>query len=169
MDEIYKKIDGYENYEISNLGNVKNTNTNRILKQYKNPDGYYIVVLSKNGITKSLTIHKLVGLHFIPNPDNLREIDHIDRNKTNNSISNLRWISKSNNCRNKSKKQNTSSKFMGVCFDKANGKYVAKIRINNKKKHIGCYATEEDAAKAWDDYIKLHNLTEFYTLNFPEN
>ena len=58
---------------------------------------------------------------------------------------------------------------MGVCFDKREGKYKARISINNKQKHIGIYEKEEDAAKAWDDYIKMHNLTEFYTLNFPDN
>ena len=168
MEEIYKKIDDYENYEISNQGNVRNTDTGRILKPGKY-NGYYYVNLSKNCIRKKLKIHRLVGLHFIPNPDNLREIDHIDRNKANNSISNLRWISPSNNLRNRPKFKNSSSKYIGVSFHKGAGKYRAEIRINNKVKHIGYYEKEEDAAKAWDDYIKKHNLTEFCNLNFPDN
>ena len=167
--EEFKKIDGYDNYEISNLGNVRNTDTGRVFKPCKNRDGYLHVCLSKNGTQKDFRIHRLIALYFIPNPDNLREIDHIDRNKTNNSISNLRWISKSNNLRNRPKKQNTSSKYMGVYFDKKEGKYRAEIRINNKHKYIGNYDKEEDAGKAFDNYIKEHNLTEFYSLNFPEN
>ena len=169
MEEEFKKIEGYENYEISNLGNVRNIDTGRFLKPSKNNGGYYHLNLNKNGTIRKLYIHRLIGLHFIPNPDNLPFIDHIDRNKTNNSITNLRWISKSNNCRNKSKKQNTSSKFIGVSFHKANGKYVAQININKQNKYIGLYETEEDAGRAFDNFVKQHNLTEFYQLNFPDN
>ena len=169
MGEEFKKIEEYDNYEISNLGNVRNFDTGRILKPRKNTDGYYYVGLYKDRFQKNFYIHRLVGYAFIPNPQNLREIDHIDQNKTNNSISNLRWVSSSNNLRNRTKFKNSSSKYIGVYFHKANGKYVAQISINNKKKHIGLYETEEEAGKAWDDYVKEHNLTEFYTLNFPEN
>ena len=169
MEEEFKKIDGYDNYEVSNQGYVRNTDTGRVLKQGKNPNGYYFITLSKNGIGKSFKIHRLIGLYFIPNPENLREIDHIDRNKTNNSISNLRWISHSNNNRNKPKKQNISSKFKGVSFYKGIGKYVARIKINNKNKYIGYYDKEDDAGRAFDNFVKQHNLTEFYTLNFPDN
>ena len=168
MEEEYKKIDGYDNYEISNFGNVRNTNTGRILKNHKNIHGYYIVDLHKEGTRKTLTIHRLIGLHFIPNPDNLREIDHIDRNRTNNSITNLRWISHGNNQRNKPKKQNTTSRYKGVSFNKAKGKYEARIRFENKKIYIGIYEKGEDAAKARDAYVKEKNLTEFYQLNFPD-
>ena len=126
--EEYKKIDGYDNYEISNQGNVRNTDTGRILKLRKNCGGYLDVHLSKNGIGKKFTIHRLIGLYFIPNPQNLREIDHIDQDKANNSITNLRWVSPSNNCRNRPKIKDASSRYMGVCFDKARGKYRAQIR-----------------------------------------
>ena len=167
--EEFKKIDEYENYEISNKGNVRNTKTNRILKPRKNTEGYYIVDLYKNGIKQTLKIHRLIGFAFIPNPENLPCIDHIDRNRTKNLISNLRWISRSNNQRNKPKKTNASSKYMGVYFDKSNGKYKAQISINSKRKHIGLYETQEEAGKAFDNYVKEHNLTEFYNLNFPDN
>ena len=168
MEEIYKKIEEYEKYEVSNLGNVRNIDTGRILKPGKNgDDGYYFVILSKDRFQKNFYIHRLVGFAFIPNPQKLTDIDHIDRNKTNNSIPNLRWISKSNNLRNRTKFKNSSSKYMGVYFDKREGKYQARIKINNKHKHIGYYEKEEDAAHAFDNFVKLHNLTEFYNLNFP--
>ena len=167
--EEYKKIDGYDNYEISNLGNVRNIDTGRILKPGKNTHGYYFVNLYKDGIGKMFLVHRLIALHFIPNPDNLPCIDHIDRNRTKNSISNLRWISRSNNQRNKPKKTNASSKYMGVCFHKRRGKHQAYISINNKLKHIGYYETEDKAGRAFDNFVKQHNLTEFYELNFPDN
>ena len=113
MEEEYKKIDGYENYEVSNLGNVRNSKTNRILKPAQNNRGYYHVDLSKDGTTKTFRIHRLVGFAFIPNPENLREIDHIDRIRTNNSITNLRWVSISNNNRNKPKKTKCIIKIYG--------------------------------------------------------
>ena len=167
--EEFKKIEEYENYEVSNKGNVRNTDTGRILKPCKNNWGYLSVNLYKDGIRKKFKIHRLVGYAFIPNPENLREIDHIDQNKANNSISNLRWVSRSNNNRNRPKKQNGTSKFMGVCFDKKNEKYKAQINIDNKQIHIGYYEKEEDAAKARDAYVKEKNLTEFCNLNFPDN
>ena len=169
MEEEFKKIDGYDNYEISNLGNVRNTNTGKILKPSKNNLGYYHVVLYKDNIRKPFKIHRLIALYFIPNPENLPCIDHIDQKKANNSISNLRWISISNNSRNITKRQNTSSKYRGVSFHKGREKYVAYVRIDNKLKYIGLYEKEDEAAKAWDNFIKEHNLTEFYTLNFPDN
>ena len=169
MGEEFKKIDDYDNYEISNLGNFRNTDTNRNLKPGKNNRGYLYVNLYKDGIHKNFYIHRLVALYFIPNPENLPCIDHIDRNKTNNSITNLRWISSSNNNRNRPKFKNSLSKYMGVCFDKARGKYRAQIQINNKNKYIGLYETEEDAGRAFDNFVKQHNLTDFYNLNFPDN
>ena len=166
----YKKIDDYENYEVSNQGNVRNINTNRILKPRKNrDDGYYFVILSKKNVRKMFLIHRLVGFAFIPNPQKLTDIDHIDQDKTNNLISNLRWVSRSNNLRNRPKFKNSSSQYVGVCFNKTKRKYVANIRIDNKLIHIGYYEKEEDAAKARDAYVKEKNLTEFCNLNFPDN
>ena len=167
--EEFKKIDGYDNYEVSNLGNVRNIDTGKVLKPCINSCGYYIVNLYKDRNRKFFYTHRLIALYFIPNPENLPCIDHIDRDRTNNSISNLRWISKSNNNRNRTKMQNTSSKFIGVCFEKARGKYRAAIRFDNNKKCIGYYEKEEDAGLAFDNFVKQHNLTEFYDLNFPDD
>ena len=111
MEEIYKKIDGYDNYEISNFGN-----TGKVLKPCINSCGYYIVNLYKDRNRKSFYTHRLIALYFIPNPDNLPFIDHIDRNRANYSIQNIRWVSYSNNCRNRTKMQNLSSKYIGVIF-----------------------------------------------------
>ena len=70
MKEIFKEIIGYEGlYWISNLGNVKNKR--KILKPAINKDGYYCVNLSKKGKLKTYTVHRLVAIHFIENPDNL--------------------------------------------------------------------------------------------------
>ena len=87
--EEFRIIKDYENYEVSNFGNVRNIKTGRVLKGV-NSKGYLRVNLN-NGVRKTLRIHRLVGIAFIPNPKNKECLDHIDNNQLNNHISNLRW------------------------------------------------------------------------------
>lgn len=92
--EIWKDIEGYEGlYQVSNFGRVKSLyfGKEKILKQSKHKDEYLQVSLSRNGKKKTFTIHKLVALAFIPNPDNLLEVNHKDENKQNNHIENLEF------------------------------------------------------------------------------
>lgn len=95
--EEYKDIQGYENYLISNLGNIKNKKTNKILSTYKNHNNYVYVSLYKNGKSNKIRVHRLVGKAFIQNPDNKPEIDHIDKKRDNNIFTNLRWATHSEN------------------------------------------------------------------------
>lgn len=95
MEEIWKSIEGYPNYEVSNLGNVRRV---KMLKQYYDESkGYNVVCLSKNGNSKVVKVHQLVAKAFIPNPDNKSCIDHIDTNRTNNCVDNLRWVTHKEN------------------------------------------------------------------------
>lgn len=101
MKEVWKDIEGYEGlYQVSNLGRVKsikrNTATNRILKPH-NTNKYLQVCLCKNGSTKYKLIHRLVAEAFIPNYENLPEVNHKDEDKLNNSVSNLEWVSQAEN------------------------------------------------------------------------
>lgn len=92
MKELWKDINDYEGlYQVSNLGNVCNMKTGRILKPGKNLFGYLQVVLCKNGKGKTITVHRLVAKAFIPNPDNLPQVNHKDEDKTNNNVYNLEW------------------------------------------------------------------------------
>lgn len=98
MQEIWKDIEGYEGlYEISSLGNVRRAPSGRILKQNKNSYGYSHVGLSKEGKVKMICVHRLIANAFIPNPQNKPQVNHIDGNKSNNSISNLEWVSQKEN------------------------------------------------------------------------
>ena len=92
--ETWEDIAGYEgHYRISNTGKIYSVKSNRILKQPNQPDGYYRVRLWFNGVVKSFLLHRLVAMTFIPNPNGLPEVNHIDEDKSNNSVTNLEWLS----------------------------------------------------------------------------
>lgn len=97
MIEFFKEIEGYPNYEVSNLGTVRNRATGNVLRPGKTNMGYQKVCLCKEGQRKTLTIHRLVATAFLPNPENKREVNHIDGDKTNNRVSNLEWSTRSEN------------------------------------------------------------------------
>ena len=164
MDEEYIEIKGYDNYAISNFGNVLNITTGDFLKYNMGSNGYYQIRLSKNGIVTTYSLHQLLAKHFIPNPKLCPCVDHIDRDKTNNSISNLRWVTHQENMLNKTKRQNCSSIYKGVHFNKKSKKWECQIKIDNKKKYLGLFETELEAGRAFNNYVITNGL-EGYVLN----
>lgn len=93
IKEEWKDIPNYEGlYQISNKGIIKNKKGN-IIKSRIDHKGYAMIDLSKNNIKHTYKVHRLVAMAFIPNPNNYLEINHIDENKSNNTISNLEWCS----------------------------------------------------------------------------
>ena len=162
--ECFLPIDGYENYFVSNFGNIKNSKTNRILKPNPHPKGYKLVDLYKNGIKKPFLIHRLVGLAFLENPDNKSMIDHIDENKSNNNVKNLRWATRNDNSANQGKQINNTTGYKGVSFHKQHNKYQATISINGKSKYLGLFEKADEASKAYDTKAKVIHK-EFYYKN----
>lgn len=100
-DEIWRPVKNFEGiYEVSNLGRVKGLDRIKpngrkqkgmIRKTHLTPDGYVIVGLSKNGKSYTGKLHRMVATAFLDNPNNLKEVNHIDEDKTNNKVSNLEW------------------------------------------------------------------------------
>ena len=159
----WKKIDGFDNYSVNEKGEVRNDERGNILKWKL--DNYYRVRIWKNGKVTSYTIHRLIAIYFIPNPNNYSFIDHINNDPLDNSIDNLRWCSSSQNNRNRKKKEGTSSHFIGVYYNKSRKKWRANVRLNGEKKHIGHFETEIEAAEAYNDFVRENNLDDFNKIN----
>jgi hypothetical protein len=163
-DELFRRIDGYDNYYVSNKGNVKNNKTNKIMKPFNDTGGYKQLNLYKNGKRKMFLIHRLVAIAFIENPDNKKVIDHIDKNKANNNVKNLRWATSKVNKFNQCKYKNNTSGFKGVSFNKKANKYEARININGKTKYLKHYETPEEASEKYEIKAKeIHG--DFYYKN----
>lgn len=97
MNEIWKDIIGYELYEVSNLGRIRNKKSGKYKAPIKNWAGYMRVQLCKPNKDKIFSIHRLVAQAFIPNPNNYPEINHLDHVRHNNNVNNLEWCTRSRN------------------------------------------------------------------------
>jgi hypothetical protein len=146
--ESFRFIKNFENYMISDEGRVFSIKKHKFLKPRLNNWGYYYVSLYNYNIKKNFTVHRLVGLHFLENPENKKLIDHINNNKLDNRLNNLRWCSYTENNINKKISNRNTSEIKGVYFNKKCNKYLARIMINNKYKYIGCFKTLEQATIA---------------------
>ena len=102
--EEWRDIKDYEGlYQVSNLGRVKSLRfgKEKILKPSIDKNGYRQCFFRKDNATKRFKIGRLVALVFIPNPENLPTVDHLDRNRLNDFVENLRWASRSENNKNR--------------------------------------------------------------------
>ena len=90
---MWKNIPNIENYQVNNLGNIRNIKTKKILNAWVQNTGYLTVTLNRN----KYSIHRIIAQTFIPNPNNLPIINHKDGNKLNNKVENLEWCSYKHN------------------------------------------------------------------------
>lgn len=151
--EIWKTIPDYENYQVSDLGNIKSlnylrSNKSKLLKPGICNKGYKIVVLSKFGKSKTFKLHKLIAITFLNHKPCGYElvVDHIDNNKLNNNLSNLQIITSRENL---SKDKKGVSKYTGVSYFKATNKWVSNIYKNGKYRYLGYFDNELDAHLAY--------------------
>ena len=158
MQEIWKDIPNYEGiYQVSNLGNVKSlsrlmnkgkvvfVSKEKIMNKYISKDGYYSVTLSKE--KKSITIknHQLVAIAFLGHKLCGHElvIDHINDNKLDNRVDNLQIVTARYNTL--KTKENYSSQYKGVIWDKERDKWISRIKINGKTNFLGRFSSEHEA------------------------
>jgi len=149
-EEVWKEISGFEgHYWVSTLGNVKSKN--RVLEQRIETAGYKYVTFIYLGQTYRCRIHRLVAETFLEYDEERNIVDHIDRNKQNNKVSNLRWVTHQENCWNKNGRANKTG-------------YKHVIKLKNKyygaiTRHIGPYETAEEAHNAAISYLKEYDKT----------
>ncbi len=146
--EVWKDIECYNNYAISSYARVKNIKTGRIMKQSLNNHGYYSVFLCDTGHKRNFQIHRLIAKAFIPNLLKKPCVDHIDNNRTNNNLNNLRWVTYQENQMNSKISIKNTSGFKGVCYDRQSKKWLVRISIKNNSIFIGLFDTIKEAVKA---------------------
>lgn len=126
---MWKTITDFD-YEISINGDIRNKKTGHILKSSVDKDGYLKIGLRKKGDRQRywFRIHRLIGMYFIDNPNGYCQIDHIDRNKLNNRVDNLRWVDSVTNNLNRKESCWTTNKTGELYITKYRNGYM--IRIN---------------------------------------
>ena len=180
LDELWKDVPGYEGrYQVSNLGNVRTldrvchnhnggsyTRKGKLLIPVINSRGYYHVnfwnLEKKKG--ENYRIHILVAMAFMHHkPCGMQwVIDHIDGDKLNNQVDNLQITTQRVNSSKTLRK--TSSKYVGVSFDKSRNKWSASIYYNSKRKNIGRYNCEFAAYTAYNKELKKINNERVYQI-----
>ena len=147
--EIWKEIDNYSNYEISSYGNLRNKTTKKLFKPCFNNLYLRTLLTSDNGYRKSMTIHRLVALSFIPNPENKPTVNHKDHNTANNVLSNLEWATSVEQNQHK-RKPNLETSRINI------GRSIFRIDKNSDKIN-GMFKTTTEAAR-WIFDNKLTNI-----------
>ena len=134
MMEEWRAVPGYEGlYEVSNIGNVRNVRKNTLLRLTKTNNGYIRVGLCKNGIKTGLRVHRLVAQAFIPNPNNLPQVNHKNEDKSDNSVDNLEW-----------------------CDQAYNNLYGTRLEKSINTKIKNGYVNEENVGLSREEYMKKY-------------
>jgi hypothetical protein len=155
--EIWKTIEGYEDYQVSNLGNVKSTKKGieRRLKPGLGK-GYLKVVLWMNGKPTSRTVHQLVAESFLNHTPSGHKlvVDHINDVKTDNRAENLQIVTSRFNAY--KTQGNYSSSYKGVNWRADRNKWRSQLRVKGKSIHLGYFINETEASEAYQKALKEH-------------
>ena len=154
----YKYIDGYENYIIFRTGKIYSVKSGKFMKP-SNFSTYKSVGLSKDGKETRFRIHRLLGLTFIPNPDNKKCIDHINRNPNDNRIENLRWVTHRENSQNRT--DNNEDIYIAKKINKKCNQgfyWEFRLHIDGKCKIIKSSVDKEKLIKFKDEWLKNNNI-----------
>jgi hypothetical protein len=138
------EVKDFPNYLIFRNGAVLSKKRKKFLKPHYNGSGYYQYDLRNNGKKGHPYAHRLVALHYISNPHNYKEVDHINRIKTDNRVSNLRWVTKNENMQNIGNYKTNTSGHKNISFYKGCDKWVFE-KQKNKKLIRKCFNTLEEA------------------------
>ncbi len=123
---LHKAIEGFEDYLVTDTGQVYSLKTQKYLKARKTKKGYMQVDLRKNGKRYHKYVHRLVAGAFIPNPNDFEDVDHIDFDITNNNVKNLRWLDKFENL----KSQQNNIPIIEIIDGKASIMYLSLRKVS---------------------------------------
>ena len=154
------EIKNFEDYTISENGDVWSKYSDRFLKSSISHKGYINVSLYKNGKQKTFGIHRLLAMAYIPNPDNKPTVDHIDINPSNNSLSNLRWATREEQQENQNAYGEIPHKHICYNYHKKSGNKYYQIKKEGyftKKLNINKY-TLKDAVDLRRSLLMYHKL-----------
>jgi len=141
------EVVNYANYTIHPDGTVYSKSSKKNVKQFLNDKGYPRCELFNEGNKRKMLIHRLVAEHFIPNPNNYTQVDHINRIKTDNNVSNLRWVTHRENQHNKV----NNVEHINI-HQRLNGTYRVEIKYMYKKVFDKTFDKLEDAILARDNF-----------------
>jgi hypothetical protein len=151
----FEFIKGYENlYKINKNGEIYSCLYRKKMCIYITNDGYNYINLSNEDSRKKCRIHRLIALQWIPNPNNLPEVDHIDRNKQNNNINNLRWVDRITNRRNQDRYDENQKPEIIEQKKEELRKYKAEW-AENKRREKGCKLKTEMTKTKDPNYNKI--------------
>lgn len=142
-------IEGYDKYVIFEDGVIINMNKGKMLKGYKNTKGYMKITLYGEE-RKTLSIHRILALAYIPNPDDKPEVDHKNRINNDNRLENLRWATHIENCENKNIYKNNKSKMQHIYKTEIGYRFFIKRKGIKFSKR---FKLKEDAIKFRDNYL----------------
>ena len=148
-------IENFENYVIFQNSDILNVNSGKYLKPFIDKDGYKEIILYKNGKQKKFKLHRLLALAYIPNPENKKEIDHINRDRSDNRLENLRWATNLENSQNKGMFKNNTSGEKNISKNSIYWEFQK--RINNIRIYK-CFETKEEAIEFKKEFYKDNNL-----------
>ena len=156
MKEKWKMIEGYPDYWVSDCGRVKSYRRGkpRILRQ-KLDSGYLRVTLFCDGKEKKYLVHRLVALAFCGGYEDNLQVDHINGDKLDNRVENLRCVSHALNQVHQQKARSKTG-FIGVYRMQGNlaKPFRAEARVTGKYKYLGCFSTAEEASAVRDDFVR---------------
>lgn len=139
-----------DRYEVSDEGEIRNVETGRVLKQ-RDSNGYRTCYITRDGRTSCYMVHRVVAKAFISMIEGKNVVDHINRDKTDNTVQNLRWTDTSQNNRNRSR---FHSKTDGLHNITQNGNKFVVSFMQNRETTRKSFDTQEEAIAWRDDFIQ---------------
>jgi hypothetical protein len=155
------------NYKVSQFGNIKSCNQDKmngkIVKGFlRNNQCYIALRLIINNEYKFFRLHRIVAEHFISNPNNFNIVDHIDRNRQNNRIDNLRWVSPSHNTQNSTIQHNNTSGIKGVSYTTHSRLHWCARWVEDGTCKSKYFMTKEEAIQYRKEMVNLHYSKDHY-------